>query len=378
MLMPTLVVDVARQQGDLALSLALSVGGGAPGITAVFGPSGAGKSSLLTLIAGLQTPDRGMIRLGGRTLFSRQAGQAAAVNLPPEQRRLGLVFQESRLFPHLSVRNNLLFGWRLCPPVERRLTLDPVAEMLGLTALLDRRPASLSGGERQRVAVGRALLSSPHLMLMDEPLAALDGARKGEILPFLARLPQDFGIPVLYVTHAMDEVLRLADELVLINHGQVAAQGPVEAVLNRRDLWPLTGQQDPATVLAAAVEETGADGIRVRTAAGPLWIGTEAALGPMMPGQSVRVRIFARDVALALERPQAISTRNIVAATVSGLEDGGGGSVDATLTVAGDGHLTARITRAAVRDLRLEAGRPVFALIKAASLTRGGMIAHSS
>lgn len=372
-----LTVDVARQQGDLALSLTLSVGGGVPGITAVFGPSGAGKSSLLSLISGLQTPDRGLIRLGENTLFSRQPGQAATLNLPPEQRRLGMVFQDARLFPHLSVRNNLLFGWRLCPPAERRLTLEPVAEMLGLTALLDRRPASLSGGERQRVAVGRALLSSPHLMLMDEPLAALDAARKADILPFLARLPQDFGIPVLYVTHAMDEVLRLADELVLISRGQVAAQGPVETLLNRRDLWPLTGVQDPATVLSAAVEEVGADSVRVRTAAGPLWIGVEAPQTAMVPGQSVRVRIFARDVALALGRPQAISTRNIVPATLTGLETGGGGTVDATLSVAGDGCLTARITRAAVQDLGLTPGLPVFALIKAASLTRGGVISHS-
>lgn len=372
-----LTVDIARRQGDLSLLLALSVGGGEPGITAVFGPSGAGKSSLLTLIAGLQTPDRGLIRLGDRVLFERAPGCRPRHNLPPETRRLGLVFQDARLFPHLSVRSNLQFGWSLCPPEDRRLTLGPVAEMLGVSSLLDRRPASLSGGEKQRVAVGRALLSSPRLLMMDEPLAALDSARKAEILPFLARLPQEFGIPVLYVTHSMEEVLRLADDLVLIDRGQVAAQGPVETLLNRRDLWPLTGGQDPATVLTAEVTGIHPGSLQVQTTAGPLWIGAETTDDRISHGQRVRVRIFARDVALALERPRAISTRNILAATLTGLDSSGSGTLDATLRLPGDGQLAARITRAAADDLGLHPGQPVFALIKAASLTRGGMISHS-
>lgn len=376
-----LTVDVTRQQGDLALHLALSVGGDAPGITAVFGPSGAGKSSLLSMVSGLQAPDHGTIRLNGRILFDADAARRSRINVPPEQRRLGLVFQEARLFPHMTVRANLLYGYHRCPATERRLTLEPVADLLGITPLLGRTPATLSGGERQRVAVGRALLTSPHLLLMDEPLAALDAPRKAEILPFLARLPQDFGIPVLYVTHAMEEVLRLADDLVLISRGQVAAQGPVETVLNRRDLWDLTGWQDPATVLAAQVDQIDEDALQVDTAAGPLWIGADPESVPPERGQRVRVRIFARDVALACKRPEAISTRNVLPAILQGLENGRDGTVDATLGLGGETGeqhpLIARITRRAVQDLGLTPGQPVFALIKAASLTRGGMISHS-
>ena len=235
-------LSLTRRQGAFRVAIELSAG---QGVTALFGPSGSGKTSVINMVAGLARPDEGRIVVDGKVLFDAKAG----IDLPPEARRLGYVFQEARLFPHLSVRANLTFGMNRLAVAERRVKFDDVVEVLGIGHLLDRRPAKLSGGEKQRVAIGRALLASPRILLMDEPLAALDTARKAEILPFIAGLSKRFAIPILYVSHSMDEVLRLADTLVLMDHGRAAAVGGVEELLARPDLRALTGRYEAGAVI---------------------------------------------------------------------------------------------------------------------------------
>lgn len=209
-----LEVNVEKKLGEFELKVDFQAAGG---VTALFGPSGAGKSSLVNLIAGLLQPDRGRITSDGKVLFD----QRRKIDLPPEKRGVGYVFQEGRLFPHLSVKSNLLYGMRLKPPSEKQLELEEVVELMGISHLLKRRPASLSGGEKQRVAMGRALLTSPRLLLMDEPLASLDQARKNEVLPFLAELPRKMQIPIIYVSHSLAEVDFLADRVVKISNGKM-------------------------------------------------------------------------------------------------------------------------------------------------------------
>jgi molybdate transport system ATP-binding protein len=217
-----LKVQVQRKQGAFTVDAAFSVQ--EKGITALFGPSGAGKTSIVNMIAGLIRPDTGNIALNGHCLFDSDKG----INLAPEIRRVGYIFQDGRLFPHLSVRGNLTYGMRFVPRSGQYVTFDQVVELLGIGSLLDRRPAKLSGGEKQRVAIGRALLSSPALFLMDEPLASLDDMRKSEVLPFILRLCQEFSTPVLYVSHSLDEISRLADQMVVLDHGKVVASGRLE------------------------------------------------------------------------------------------------------------------------------------------------------
>lgn len=212
-------IVISRKQGDFLVDVAIS--GEDAGVTALYGPSGSGKTSVVNMVAGLVRPDSGFIGVGGRCLFDAEK----RINLPPERRRMGYVFQDGRLLPHLSVRGNLVYGMRRVPPEERFVAFDAVVELLGIGHLLDRRTAKLSGGEKQRVAIGRALLASPAMLLMDEPLASLDAARKAELLPFIARLCREFAIPVLYVTHARDEILALADMLVVMENGRAVNQG---------------------------------------------------------------------------------------------------------------------------------------------------------
>lgn len=210
-------IDIESRRGDFEIAAAFQAD---KGITVLFGPSGAGKTSILNMISGILTPSRGRIVADGQVLFD----SAARINLPPDRRRVGYVFQDARLFPHLTVRANLLFGFRLTPAAERYAEPDHVIALLGIGHLLDRRPPSLSGGEQQRVAIGRAILASPRLLLMDEPLASLDEARKGEILPYVERLRDDLKIPILYVTHVPSEVDRLADVVIEVRDGRVAGR----------------------------------------------------------------------------------------------------------------------------------------------------------
>lgn len=344
------------------------------GITALFGPSGSGKTSVINMVAGLATPDSGHVIIGDHVVFDSRSG----ISVPMEQRRIGYVFQDGRLFPHMTVRANLTYGTRRTPLNERAVPFDAVVDMLGIGALLDRRPARLSGGEKQRVAVGRALLASPHLMLMDEPLAALDNNRKDEILPFIAALPREFSIPVLYVTHSMDEILRLADLLVLMKNGQSAAVGRVEDLLNRADLRPLTGRHEPGSVVSGiVVSHDSTDHMTLLdTPAGPLHV-------PMLDlavGRRVRVRILARDVALSVDRPPRMSVQNIFTGRVEAVRLLGNGAAEVDLIIGpGTGcPLGAQVTQRAVADLGLAPGVPVHALLKAVSITRGNIGEHGA
>jgi molybdate transport system ATP-binding protein len=269
--------------GGFALDLAFEAP--SAGVTALFGPSGAGKSTVLAAVAGLLRPEAARIAIGGEVLCDTARG----VFLPPEHRRCGVVFQDARLFPHLSVGGNLRYGERRAPRGASGPSFAEVVGLLGLEKLLMRRPASLSGGERQRVALGRALLARPRLLLMDEPLASLDAARRGEVLPFLARLRDAAGLPILYVTHALDEVDALADELVLIEAGRVLASGPVEALSARADL-PLLARRDAGVLLPCTVLVREGDGLtRLAFAGGELV--TTARPGP--PGTRLRLRLRA-------------------------------------------------------------------------------------
>ena len=317
------------------------------------------------MVAGLTRPATGRIAADGRVLFDSQAG----VDLPPERRRVGCVFQAARLFPHLSVRSNLEFGRRRTAAAVRAIRFDDVVEVLGVGHLLDRRPARLSGGERQRVAIGRALLSSPQLLLMDEPLAALDAPRKDEVLPFIARLARRFRLPILYVSHAMDEVLRLADTLVLMDQGRVAAAGTVEDLLLRPDLRSFTGRSDAGAVLGATVAaHDDSYGItRLTFTGGALLVGRV----DIPVGGGVRVRIHARDVAIAVDRPDRVSIRNVLAARVLSVAEAEGHLVDVMLDCGGGGRLWSQITRQGQAQLDLRPGMGVFALIKALTITRG-------
>lgn len=219
-------INITRRQGDFLISATFK--GEQSGVTALHGPSGAGKTSVINMVAGLMRPDTGRITVNGLCLFDSDR----CIDLPPERRRIGYVFQDGRLLPHLSVRANLTYGLRLTPAERRFVTFDAVVELLDIGSLLHRRPAKLSGGEKQRVAIGRALLTSPAILLMDEPLASLDASRKAEVLPFIQRLSREYALPILYVSHIMDEILNLADHLVIMDRGQVVASGKVGELLS--------------------------------------------------------------------------------------------------------------------------------------------------
>ena len=273
-----LEVKLHKQQGSFLLDAAFQSGAG---VTALFGRSGAGKSSIVEMLAGLRRPDHGRIVLDGEVLYDSEAG----IELAPERRRLGCVFQEARLFPHLSVLGNLRFGMRRTRAKERRLTIDEIVRLLDLAPLLDRRPQTLSGGERQRVAIGRALLTSPRLLLMDEPLANLDEGRKLEVLPFIERLAVELDVATVYVTHSMDEILRLAQTLILISEGRVIASGAVEELLSRLDLAPETGRWEAGAAFQAEVAEHPRGCVLLPWALCLLWDGS-SSMTPKIPARS--------------------------------------------------------------------------------------------
>lgn len=354
-------VRVRRRLGDFTLDAVFTCP--TDGIVTFFGRSGAGKTTLINMVAGLLRPDEGRIAINGTVVFDSSAG----IDLPPERRRLGYVFQEARLFPHLSVRGNLTYGYRRAPRGDRRIDFDQVVPLLGLETLLARRPHDLSGGEKQRVALGRALLANPRLLLMDEPLAALDQARKEEVLPFIERLRDELAIPILYVSHSMPELVRLADTMVLVSDGRIEAVGALDELTGRLDLRPLTGRYEAGGVIRAAVQahderygltELAFDGGRLVVPALDLAVG-----------EPLRVRVRARDVALALDAPAMTSFRNILACTVRDVGTESGPQVDVRLEVGG-AALWARITRRSLDELGLAPGKRVYALVKAVTIDR--------
>ncbi len=229
-------VTIRKKQGEFTLDIRFSTSEN--GVTALFGNSGAGKTSVINMIAGLVRPDQGLIAANGRVLFDSEK----RIDISPEKRRIGYIFQDGRLFPHLSVRSNLVYGMKLIPRSKRFVQFEQVVDLLGIESILDRRPAKLSGGEKQRVAIGRALLASPSILLMDEPLASLDSSRKAEVIPFIAKISREFKLPILYVSHSPNEVTSLADNLVLMDSGKVVASGDIKELIKRPDLRCLMGQ----------------------------------------------------------------------------------------------------------------------------------------
>jgi molybdate transport system ATP-binding protein len=353
-------IDIEKTLGSFTLSANFRSAGG---VTALFGRSGAGKSTLTNAIAGLVRPDKGSIRLDDAVLFDSERRK----NVPVRRRGIGYVFQEGRLFPHYSVCGNLMYGRRRTPRKARWGSFDQIVELLGIGDLLKRRPASLSGGEKQRVAIGRALLQSPRLLIMDEPLASLDPARKEEILPYIERLRDEMRLPIVYVSHSVDEVTRLADTLVLLAEGRTIAVGTVNEVFGRLDLRPHTGRFDASVVLTAEViaHDTASGTTVLDHPAGRMWIPTI----DRPPGSMARLRVRAREVALAVGDPGLISIRNRLAATVTDIAVGPGASVEVQLDAGGQ-TLVARITRDAAKALDIAVGQPVVALIKSATFDR--------
>jgi len=359
-----LVLQAERRLGNFQLSIDLQ----APteGIVALFGSSGSGKTSIINILAGLTRPMRGHIAVNGDVLFDSAQG----IDVPPERRRFGVIFQEGRLFPHLSVRSNLLYGFRRAPAAERALDLGRIVGLLGIEPLLGRRPRDLSGGEKQRVAIGRALLANPRLLLMDEPLASLDGPRKEEILPFIEGLRDKVGLPIVYVSHDLNEIIRLADTVAIVAEGRIAASGPIEEILGRRDLRALTGFYEAGAVLRAEVAgHDAAFGLTELTFAG----GKLRIARIELPiGTAVRARIRARDVSVALSAPRDISILNLLPARIVNIGDGDGPHVDVQLALDAKGTslIWARVTGRSLHDLGLAKGREVFALIKAVAVDR--------
>lgn len=328
------------------------------GVTAIFGISGSGKTTLLRAIAGLESNP------GGRLSIGSSVWQSEKEFLPPHQRGVGYVFQEASLFDHLSVRANLEYGYSRVPEPERRVDFFQTVELLGLSRLLDRSPAGLSGGERQRVAIGQALLSSPRLLLMDEPLASLDREGKLEILPFLSRLLSELEIPVFYVSHAADEVAQLADYLVLLEHGSVRADGPIVDMLTRLDL-PLAHGEAAESLIEASV--AGHDEQFALTYLDFPGGRLTVSLKELEVGQRVRLRILARDVSLTLREQSQTSILNIFPAVIHSLEPEGSSQMIVRLDV-GQVPILSRLTRKSTTILGLEPGKRVYAQAKSIAL----------
>lgn len=346
-------VELRHSFGNFTLDVAFRIE--RAGVTALFGPSGAGKTSIVNVIAGLLRPQEGRIVINGRVVLDTKAG----VFVRARARRAGYVFQDARLFPHMSVADNLRFGWRRAPEPASESEIAHVIDLLGLSHLLMRFPKALSGGEKGRVALGRALLSSPDVLLLDEPLAALDAARRGEILPYLEKLRDETKLPMIYVSHNVDEVARLADEIVVLRDGRSVAQGSVFDLLTRIengfDIPPLGAVLD-SIVEAHRLEE----GLTVLSFDGGTLTVSRIA---REVGSRLRVRIRAEDIMLAREEPRAISANNVLPATISALRVDDGSQAEVQLAF-GNSRLVARITRASATRLALQPGVPVFAIIK--------------
>ena len=354
----------AVSHSDFSLQVEFSLPG--EGISALFGPSGSGKTTCLRAMAGLTRPADGFFAVGEEIWQDERQG----IFVPPHRRSIGYVFQEASLFSHLSVTGNLQFGVKRLPRGEQGGDLLDTAELLGIRSLLDRMPDELSGGERQRVAIARALLTRPRLLLMDEPLSALDLKRMQEILPYLEGLHDVLDVPLIYVSHAYDEVARLADHVVLLDCGRVLASDALHAVEARLDLPLALAEQAGATLEATVGEHADADALtRLDFPGGALWVGRLAR--PL--GARVRARVLARDVSLALTPAPDSSILNVLSARIEALSEDGEGRVELRLRLgeSDESRLLARITRRSARQLALTVGQPVFAQIKSVALQRG-------
>lgn len=350
----TLHVDLQHRLGGFALDISFQ----APaGLTVLFGESGAGKSTVVNAVAGLLRPDQGRIELNGRVLLDTRSGYS----VPVRKRRVGYIFQDDRLFPHLTVKQNILYGRRFASPKAPSADIQRIITMLGIGPLMARRPAGLSGGEKQRVAIARALLCGPELILADEPLAALDDARKAEILPYFERLRDELQLPLLYVSHSLPEVARLATTVVTLHAGRVSAAGPAAQILS--DPQMALGLRDAGAILIGHLHAHHADGLsELLTAGGALFIPRNAA----KLGSRLRVRIEAQDVILSRHRPVGLSAMNILRGTISAISSGSG---DAMVVLRmGEESLLARVTCRSVRQLGLKIGDDCHAIMKSVAL----------
>lgn len=349
-------VDIALSQGQFRLEAQFSVPGG---LTVLFGRSGSGKTTLINAVAGLITPERGRIQIGQRVLYDSVRGVA----LPAHKRRLGYIFQDARLFPHLSVQQNLLYAHRFLPRSSRTADPDRIVDLLGLGALLQRRPAQLSGGEKQRVAIGRALLAAPELLLADEPLTALDEARKLEILPYFERIRDELKVPVLYVSHAASEVARLASHVVVLDHGRVTQVGSASGVLSDPAIVP-TGVRNVGSVLIAELFLQHSDGLsELRINGLKLFVPRiDRPIGTVM-----RLRVAAHDIILSNTRPEGLSALNILPGTITAIRAGEGPGALVTLETAG-GPMLARVTQRSVAMLDLKVGKAIYAIMKSVAI----------
>ena len=347
-----------KRRGEFMLDVNFSAP--TPGVTALFGRSGCGKSTLISLLAGLLTPDAGRIQLGDEVLYDGERRLSVAAH----RRRIGVVFQDARLFPHLSVLGNLRYGAKRVPRgAPAPVSFDDVVSLLALQNLLARRPRHLSGGEQQRVALGRALLSQPRLLLLDEPLASLDFARREEVLPYLERLRDVLAIPLVYVSHQFDEVLRLATRVIVLDDGRTVADGDIATVSRAPALRAIVGPDAVGAVVAGLVEKVddGFASLRVGSALLSVEYGG-------VVGQRIQIQVLARDVIVATELPRGLSARNVVAARVTSITPDAGRAVLVELDVGSTATLLARITSRASQELALIPGMQVWALIKSVSL----------
>jgi molybdate transport system ATP-binding protein len=352
-------VDVGLNLGTFDLKVAFTAG---DGIVALFGRSGSGKSLTLSLIAGLARPDHGRISIDDRVLVDTRT----RIFIPKHRRRIGFVFQEAHLLPHFSVWNNLLFGRWFSPRPERRFDPGPVIATLGIGHLLDRAPANLSGGEKQRVAIGRALLSNPRILLMDEPLAALDMELKLEILPLIERIRDEFKVPIIYVSHAIEEVARLAARVVILDAGRVTAVGEPGDVFGpgRGQAGESRFERSSVVIARVAAQDLAYGLTELAHPAGAIWL--TGSVGP--PGRELRIVIKATDVTLSTSAPKNLSVRTVLVGTVEGVDTDGGPTAAVNVVLQGGGRVVALATRMAVDELGLRRGMRVFALVKTVAL----------
>ncbi|RTE66369.1 molybdenum ABC transporter ATP-binding protein ModC [Amphritea opalescens] len=361
----TLQITLEKQLGEINLDIDLNLQ--ETGITALFGRSGAGKTSIINLIAGLEKPDAGKILIGDRVVFDA----ARNINLPPQKRQIGYVFQGSRLFPHYTVKGNLNYGRRHKDPES----LNTIAELLGIEQLLHRYPAALSGGEQQRVAIGRALLSNPAMLLMDEPLASLDEPRKKELFPYIEQLAKEINIPIIYVSHSLDELLRLADQMVLIDQGRVIRHGEVADIWNSEAMLPWQPEQDISVILEACIREHSS-----RYSMSCLALGDRLSLWtPFIDApvaSRVRMRIHARDISLVRQPAEQSSIRNVIPVSVVDMTSTDNTSACLITLRAGQHILKSSISRWAAEELAIHPGEQLFAQIKGGSISRNDQVAN--
>lgn len=355
----TIEIDVKHRLENFSLDARFSVD---RGTVALFGPSGAGKTTLINAVAGLLRPDRGRVVIDGTTLLDTKGG----IDIPPHRRRIGYIFQDGRLFPHLTVRQNLSYASWFATRAIAAGSTERIVDMLGIGHILDRYPLGLSGGEKQRVAIGRALLAEPRLVLMDEPLSSLDEQRKQEILPYIEKLRDETGVPILLVSHSVSEVARLATSVVLLSEGRVLAVGAPSQVLQNVEVTKLTGSPlDRSVVEARVTRHDDAADVTTLTSAAGAWL-VRRIDAPL--DSTVRIVVDPTDVIIAKEQPRAVSALNCFSGSITGLRDRGA-LLDVVVDCSGD-LITGRITQFSAQRLGLSEGETIHVLIKAVALDK--------